>query len=138
MSQDSPDCVAKLLSEYPNITRPFEALERVIHRTTHYIDTSGPPLACKPRPLFGEKLTAAKVEFEKLQKLGIVRHSKSPWSSPIHLVPKGDSWRVCGDYRRLNNVTKKDSYPMNNISALTCLLHNTKVYSKIDLVRGYN
>ena len=108
------------------------------HNTKHYIETTGPPLAARPRPLHGPKLTAAKAEFEKLMSLGIVEPSKSPWSSPIHLVPKGEGYRVTGDYRRLNNRTTKDCYPMKNISSLTCLLHGKTVFSKLDLVRGYN
>ncbi|GFX90178.1 hypothetical protein TNCV_2449531 [Trichonephila clavipes] len=44
---------------------------------------------------------AVKVEFEFLLAQGIIRHSKSPWSSPLHVVPKSDSTvRPVGDYRR--------------------------------------
>ena len=133
-----PSEIANLLHAYPTITQPFSTNQPPLHQTRHVIETTGPPCASKPRPIFGPKLEAAKAEFNKLQELGIVRPSKSPWSSPIHLVPKGTGFRVCGDYRRLNNVTVKDSYPMNNPQALTCLLHGTSVYSKLDLVRGYN
>jgi cleavage and polyadenylation specificity factor subunit 1 len=132
-----PD-VAKLLSEYPEVTKPFKANEKTISQTRHYIETKSTPSSSRVRPLHGEKLEAAKREFAELQKLGIIRHSNSPWASPIHLVPKGDSWRVCGDYRLLNHQTEKDSYPMSNVSALTCILHGKAVFTKIDLVRGYN
>ena len=136
--KDCPTAVEKLLEQFPNITQPFSATNPVTHNTKHYIETTGPPLASRPRPLHGPKLAAAKAEFEKLVSLGIVEPSKSPWSSPIHLVPKGEGYRVTGDYRRLNNRTTKDCYPMKNIASLTCLLHGKMVFSKLDLVRGYN
>ena len=138
INPDLPLEVSTLLNRYSSVTQPFETGKIAGHKTRHHIETQGPPLCCKPRPIHGEKLRAAKKEFDTLLELGIVRHSNSPWSSPIHLVPKGDSWRVCGDYRRVNNVTERDSYPMTNVNSLNCLLHGKKLFSKIDLVRGYN
>ena len=42
---------------------------------------------------------------------GVVRPSHSPWANPIVLVrKKDDTWRFCVDYRKLNDVTIKDSY----------------------------
>ena len=106
VSADAPDYVVQLLKEFSSIAQPFSGREQVTHKTQHYIETTGPPVASKCRPLYGEKLQAAKAEFEKLSELGVVQSSKSPWSSPIHFVPKGDAWRIVGDYRRLNTATK--------------------------------
>jgi hypothetical protein len=55
------------------------------------------------------------------------------------MVPKKDgSWRPCGDYRRLNLVTSPDKYPLPNMQDLSNCLHGCKVFSKIDLVKGYH
>ncbi|GBN39219.1 hypothetical protein AVEN_130899-1 [Araneus ventricosus] len=62
----------------------------------------------RARRLTPEKLKAVKTEFKNLVAQGICRPSKSPWASPIHLVPKKTEWRICGDYRRLNAVTEPD------------------------------
>ena len=133
-----PNCVADIIAKFPSITESFSALIVPLHNTRHHIVTSGSPVSCKPRPLHGEKLTAVKEEFSQLEDLGVVRPSNSPWASPIHLVPKGKAWRIVGDYRRLNQVTEQDSYPMSNITSLYSMLHGKRVFSNLDLVRGYN
>ena len=85
------------------------------------------------------KLVQAKAEFQKLELAGIIRQSDSPWASPLHMVQKSDgSWRPCGSYRCLNNVTRPDRYPLPNIHDFTNNLRGCKFFSKLYLVKGYN
>jgi hypothetical protein len=84
-------------------------------------------------------LQIAKAEFKRLESAGIVCRSKSPWASPLHMVPKKDeSWQPCGDYRHLNLVTTPDKYPLPNIQDLSNGLQGCTIFSKIDLVKGYH
>jgi hypothetical protein len=54
------------------------------------------------------------------------------------MVPKPDgSWRPCGDYRHLNNVTTPDKYPFPNMHDLSTFLHGSKIFTKLDLSKGY-
>ena len=57
------------------------------------------------------KLAALRKEVWYMLQNGIVKPSQSQWSSPCVLVPKADgSYWLCTDYRRVNAVTKSDSY----------------------------
>ena len=86
-----------------------------------------------------EKLHIAKTEFRELEKAGFIRRSNSLWASPLHMVPKKDgSWRPCGDYRRLNNISTYDRYPLPNILDFSTNLNCCTVFSKIYLVKGYH
>ena len=68
---------------------------------------------------------------------GIIEPSTSPWASPITLVPKGDSWRFCVDYRKPNAVTKKDSYPLPLIQDIFDRLEGAAIFSTIDVKSEY-
>ena len=55
------------------------------------------------------------------------------------VAPKPDGgWRVCGDYRRLNTQTEDDKYPVRQLTDFTANLAGKKVFSKVDLFKGYH
>ncbi|GFV24327.1 gag-pol polyprotein [Trichonephila clavipes] len=80
-----------ILSEYRDLSNPSLISKSASHGTVHHIITTGPPVTARPRRLHPKLYDAVKVEFEFLLAQGIIRPSKSPWSSPLHVVPKSDS-----------------------------------------------
>ena len=134
-----PSALDKLFSEFPAVVTPNFKLDRSKHEVSHAIETKGQPIRAKARPLSPQKLAAVKANFAELAAMGIVRRSKGPWSSLLHVVTKKDgSFRMCGDYRRLNTVTTPDRYSIPLISDLTARLHGRRVFGKVDLVKGYH
>ena len=68
----------------------------------------------------------------------VIRRSKSPWSFPVVIVDKKDgSKRFCADFRRLNKITKKNSYPLPLIDDILALLGTAKFFTSLDLKSGY-
>jgi hypothetical protein len=131
--------VRSLISSFPNIVGDGKGTPRPRHGVRHFVETTGRPVFAKSRRLDPDKLKIAEAEFRSLEAAGIVRRSNSPWSSPLHMVPKADgSWRPCGDYRRLNTVTTPDRYPLPSMLDLSAKLHGCKFFSCVDLVKGYH
>jgi len=70
---------------------------------------------------------------------GVTETSESEWASNVVLVKKKDGkMRFCIDYRQVNNVTKKDSFPLPRIDQCLDTLNGSKYFSTFDLTSGYH
>ena len=68
----------------------------------------------------------------------VIRNSRSPWSFPVVIVDKKDGCkRFCVDFRRLNKITQKNSYPLPLIDDILTLLSKAKYFPLLDLKSGY-
>jgi hypothetical protein len=108
-------------------------------RIQHKINTGASfPIRQPPRRLPLGKREVVKQEVEKMLKKGVIEPSNSAWSSPVVLVTKKDqSIRFCIDYRRLNDVTIKDAYPLPRIDECLDALAGSKWLSSMDLNSGF-
>ncbi|GFX65906.1 retrovirus-related Pol polyprotein from transposon opus [Trichonephila clavipes] len=139
LTVDAKISFKNILSEYPDLSNPSLISKSASHGTVHHIITTGPPVTARPRRLHPKLYDAVKVELEFLLAQGIIRPSKSPWSSPLHVVPKSDSTvRPVGDYRQLNSVTEFDSYPMPYLNDFAHALHGKRIFSKIDIFKAFH
>ena len=100
--------------------------------------TCDKPIKQKMRPIPHAKRVEFKKIIDEQLAAGIIERSNSSWASPVNLVKKEDgSIRITIDYRRLNQVTVKDSYPLPIISEILSTLSKAKYFSKFDLSNGY-
>ena len=106
---------------------------------THDIDTgSTRPIRCNPRKLSPKKIKTQQELVDKMLVEGQIEHSVSAWSAPTVLVIKKDgTTRFCVDYRRLNNSTKKDAFPLPRIDDSLNSLSGQSWFSTLDLASGY-
>ena len=105
----------------------------------HSINTrDAAPIRLPPRRLPLGKRQIEKEEIKKMLDRGIIEPSTSAWSSPVVLITKKDgSPRFCLDYRKLNDVTVKDAYPLPRVEDCINALSGSKYFSSLDLNSGY-
>ena len=137
LAEHDPD-VAELLAGFPEVLGTKFANINSKHGVSHKILTDGHPVHAQARRLDPIKLNKAKEEFDKMEQAGIITRSDSQWSSPWQIVMKKDgSYRPCGDFRRLNNITILDRYPLPLLQDFAANLTGSSHFSKLDLLKGY-
>ena len=78
-------------------------------------------------------------QIDEMLAQNIIRPSSSPWCSPITLVPKSSGeYRFCVNYRKLNSVTVKDSFPLPLIQDIFDQLQGARVFTCLNLKAAYN
>ena len=94
---------------------------------------------CKVYPMTQTEDTALEEFIREQHAKGYIRPSKSPYASPFFFIKKRDGkLRPVQDYRRINNYTIRNQYPLPLISELTANLSGAHIFSKLDVCWGYN
>ena len=131
--------VKELLIEYSDIFSAHDNDLGLTDLIQHEIDTGDHhPIKVPPRSLPPAKRQEAETMLHDMAESGLIEPSNSPWSSALVLVHKKDgSLRPVVDYRLLNSVTKRDSYPLPRIDNTLDALVGAKLFQVLDLKSGY-
>ena len=77
-------------------------------------------------------------EVDRMLRAGVIEPAQSEWASPVVLVPKPDgSLRFCIDYRRVNAITVRDTYPLPRMDECIDSLGDASVFTTLDCNSGY-
>lgn len=127
-----------LLSQKDVFARNPKRPERTT-RVKHKINTGDhPPIKQRSYRQSPTEQEIIEKEVREMLANGVIRLSKSPWSSPVVLVKKKDGTiRFCVDFRKLNEITKKDVYPLPRIDETLNKLKGMKYFTALDLASGY-
>ena len=97
------------------------------------------PVSQKPYPIAMKHYEWVKDEIEKLLTTKVIHTSCSSWSAPIIVVPKGDGGKhLVIDYRALNKVIRKFTWPMPKVEVIFSKLNGTTYFTTLDLHTAYN
>ena len=140
LTREQIEEVKKLLSEYIDILSSGPNDMGRTDIVEHHIDTgnAGSVKQAPPRLPYALKDNVDE-EVKRLMEDGLVTPSKSPWASPIVILHRKDGTiRLCIEYRKLNEITRKNSYPLPRIDALFDNLRGSKYFTIMDLISGYH
>ena len=144
---------SEIPSEYQALLEKYQKLLKTEFTATskgkkviHYIDTGHhKPCSAKLRPLMegSPKEVKGKEAFMELVDFGIVEpvdiSKPTLWTSALHLQPKpSGGLRPCGDFRGLNSKTQMDKYPLPHLQKFTHKLHDSKIFTKLDIKKAYH
>ena len=104
----------------------------------HHIMTSGPPVASQPYRAGPQSRKLIDAELKRMLQMDVIEPASGPWSAPVVLIPKPDgSIRFCIDYRKLNAVTKNDSYALPRVDDCLDSLGEARYFTTLDANCGY-
>ena len=129
-----------LLKEYESQFAQDETSIGMTPLTSMSIDTgTADPVSQKPYPIAMKHYNWVKNEIEKLLAARVIHSSCSSWSAPIIVVPKGDGGKhLVIDYRALNKVTRKFTWPMPKVEDIFSKLNGAIYFTNLDLCAGYH
>ena len=127
----------QLILEYEHLFPDIPSRTDKIYHDVDIIDGSK-PVKQHPYRMNPVKQQYLREEVQYLLDNDFIEPSQSEWSSPCILVPKPDgTFRMCTDYRKVNSVTKTDTFPIPRIDDCIDNIGHAKYVTKFDLLKGF-
>ncbi|XP_068250710.1 uncharacterized protein [Palaemon carinicauda] len=134
--QEATD-IKDLFKEHPSIFKDTPGLVRSLQHDV-VLKPNAQPIRQAPYRLSPQKAEAVRKEVSYMLENDLITPSSSPWSSPVVLVKKENGQdRLCFDYRKVNDLTVADNFPLPRIEDCIDKIGNAKYISKLDLLKGY-
>lgn len=121
---------------------PLTCTDAVFHEVNTPASTQ--PINERPYRLPHRHKDEINKQMKQLEEDNIIAPSRSPWNAPLLVVPKKADkdgvvkYRVCVDFRKLNQISVGDAYPLPNIIDILDQLGKSKYYTTLDLAQGYH
>ena len=128
--------LAEVITQYREVFPDVPSKTNLIEHDVDVGDSA--PIKQHPYRVSPMKKELLDKEVQYMLKNDIIEESQSNWSSPCILVPKHDGgFRFCTDFRKVNDKTKSDSFPIPRIADCIDQIGNAKFVSTFDMLKGY-
>jgi hypothetical protein len=137
LTEETQSKVTEMLSKFSSM---WTGQLGEINITQHRIDLvpDAKPVYQAPYRAGVKGRKVEKEEVERMLKAGVIEPANSEWASPVVLITKPDgSIRFCVDYRKLNALTVKDSYPLPRMDECLDSLGDSTIFTTLDCNSGY-
>lgn len=140
-------------SDLINLIQEFNDIFYVEGDEVTFTDAAQHEITLKPgtKPIFIKQyrvpqslIPEMNKQIEDLLENDIIEPSNSNWNSPILLVPKKEGpdgkkqYRLVVDFRRINEVTESETYPMPDWEEEVSKMHGSKYFSTLDLHSAFH
>ena len=128
-----------LINEFIDIFGNDITVKESLQEVTHKIELKNSiAIAHKPYNMAYSERGELRKQLSELEHNGLIRRSTSPYAAPVLFVKKKDGTkRLVIDYRKLNEITLKDPYPMMMHEDIFSSLNGSKFFSSLDFTAGY-
>ena len=128
--------LAEVITQYREVFPDVPSKTNLIEHDVDVGDSA--PIKQHPYRVSPIRKELLDIEVQYMLKNDIIEESQSNWSSPCILVPKHDGgFRFCTDFRKVNDKTKSDSFPIPRIADCIDQIGNAKFVSTFDMLKGY-
>jgi hypothetical protein len=139
LNPEQAGAAGRLCLQFPDLWKPVGPIPAKTGSFRIELQPNAVPIRQKTRPLSPDKREFVKQEVDRLLSLGIIRESHSPWASPLRITLKSNGkYRMCVDFRALNDVTVRDAHPIPDIPSVLSSFAGKPFMACFDMTSGYH